>query len=94
MLYAPWLPTLLAQARHTGAPWSTAPSIHDLVLAPTYVLGGEGAFLALALVAGAGLTEVVRRRVDEERRTVLAPATFGGVAILAAFPASAPKRGR
>ena len=34
VLYVPWLPTLLSQARHTGAPWSTAPSFHDLVLAP------------------------------------------------------------
>jgi mannosyltransferase len=89
VLYAPWLPTLLSQARHTGAPWSTVPTVHDLVLAPTYVLGGEGAFLALALVAGAGLAEVVRRRVaDDERRTVLALATLGGVTVAAAFISS------
>jgi mannosyltransferase len=88
VLYAPWLPTLLSQAKHTGAPWSTVPTFHDLVLAPTYVLGGEGAFLALALVAGAGLAEVVRRRTDDERRIVLALATLGGVTIVAAFIAS------
>jgi hypothetical protein len=88
VLYAPWLPTLLSQAKHTGAPWSTVPTFHDLVLAPTYVLGGEGAFLALALVGGAGLAEVVRRRADEERQIVLALATLGGVTILAAFIAS------
>jgi mannosyltransferase len=87
VLYAPWLPTLLSQAKHTGAPWSTAPSVHDLVLAPTYVLGGEGAFLALALVGGAGLAEAVRRWDDEER-IVLALATLGGVTVLAAFIAS------
>ena len=88
VLYAPWLPTLLSQAKHTGAPWSTVPTFHDLVLAPTYVLGGEGAFLALALVGGAGLAEVVRRRADEERQIVLALATLGGVTIVAAFIAS------
>jgi mannosyltransferase len=88
VLYAPWLPTLLSQAKHTGAPWSTVPTFHDLVLAPTYVLGGEGAFLALALVGGTGLAEVVRRRADEEREIVLALATLGGVTILAAFIAS------
>ncbi|HEY8647270.1 MAG TPA: glycosyltransferase family 39 protein [Gaiellaceae bacterium] len=87
-LYAPWLPTLLSQAKHTGAPWSTSPSVHDLVLSPMYVLGSEGAFIALALVGGAGLAEVVRRRVDEERRIVLALATLGGVTILAAFISS------
>jgi branched-subunit amino acid transport protein len=88
LLYAPWLPTLLSQAKHTGAPWSTAPSVHDLVLSPTYVLGGEGAFLAMALVGGAGLAEVVRRRVDDERRIVLALATLAGVTIVAAFISS------
>ena len=82
VLYAPWLPTLLSQARHTGAPWSTVPTIHDLVLAPMYVLGSEGAFIALALVGGAGLAEVVRRHVGEERRIVLALATLGGVTIV------------
>jgi mannosyltransferase len=88
VLYAPWLPTLLSQAKHTGAPWSTVPTIHDFVLAPAYVLGGEGAFLALALVGGAGLAEVVRRRVAEERRAVLALAVLGGVTIVAAFISS------
>jgi mannosyltransferase len=88
VLYAPWLPTLLEQARHTGAPWSTAPSVHDLVLAPMYVLGSEGPFIALALVGGAGLAEVVRRRVDDERRVVLALATLAGVTIVAAFISS------
>jgi hypothetical protein len=88
VLYAPWLPMLLSQARHTGAPWSTVPTVHDLVLAPTNVLGGEGAFLALALVGGAGLAEVVRRRVDEERRVVLALATLGGATVVAAFISS------
>jgi hypothetical protein len=88
VLYAPWLPMLLSQAKHTGAPWSNVPTVHDLVLAPTYVLGGEGGFLALALVGGAGLAEVVRRRVDEERRVVLALATLGGVTVLAAFISS------
>jgi mannosyltransferase len=88
LLYAPWVPTLLSQARHTGAPWSTAPSFRDFVLSPTYVLGSEGAFLALALVGGAGLAEVVRRRFDEERRIVLALATMGGVTIVAAFISS------
>ncbi|HEV7639809.1 MAG TPA: glycosyltransferase family 39 protein [Gaiellaceae bacterium] len=88
VLYGPWLPTLLSQAKHTGAPWSTAPSVRDLVLSPMYVLGGEGALLAVVLVGGAGLVEVVRRRVGEERRIVLALATFSGVTIVAAFISS------
>jgi hypothetical protein len=88
LLYAPWLPTLLSQARHTGAPWSTAPSFRDFVLAPTYVLGGEGPYFALALVGGSALAAVVRRGGDEERRTVLALAVLGGVTIAAAYISS------
>jgi hypothetical protein len=88
VLYAPWLPTLFSQAKHTGAPWSTAPSVHDFFLAPQYVLGAEGAFLALALVGGAGIADVVRRRIDDERQVLLALASLGGVTIVAAFVAS------
>ena len=88
VLYAPWLPTLLSQAKHTGAPWSTVPSVRDLVTAPANVLGSEAAFVVLALVAGAGLAAVVRRRGDEERRIVLALAVLGCVTIVAAFASS------
>jgi mannosyltransferase len=88
LLYLPWVPTLLSQARHTGAPWSTAPSLRDLVLAPTSVLGGEGPYYALALVCGSALAAVVRSRGRDERPAILALATIGGVSILAAFVAS------
>lgn len=89
VLYAPWLPTLLAQVRHTGAPWSTRPSVHDLFLAPAYVLGGDGAFLAVAIAGGAGLAAVVRRTPpDAERRAVLGLATLGAATVLAAFVTS------
>ena len=33
ILYLPWVPTLLSQAKHTGAPWSTKPSFHELFTA-------------------------------------------------------------
>ena len=60
VLYAPWLPTLLSQARHTGAPWSTAPSFHDLVLAPGAVFDGDAPLMAFVLVGGTGLRGFVR----------------------------------
>jgi hypothetical protein len=88
LLYAPWVATLLSQAKHTGAPWSTAPSFRDLVMAPTYVLGGEGPYYGLALVAGAALFAVARSRRDEEGRIVLALATIAGVTIVGAFVSS------
>ena len=31
VLYLPWVPTVLSQVRHTGAPWSTSPGFSDLV---------------------------------------------------------------
>ena len=53
--YAPWLPTLLDQARHTGAPWSTTPDLAGL-LNPLSVPLGEGLVAVLVIVAaGAGL---------------------------------------
>jgi mannosyltransferase len=60
VLYLPWLPTLWFQARHTGAPWGTAPDLRDLAAAPRAVLGGAVATPILAVAAGAAV--VVRRR--------------------------------
>ena len=76
ILYAPWVPTLLFQVRHTGAPWSTSPDFHDLVLAPGAVLSGDAPFMAFVLAGGMGLAAVVRRRGDPERRLVLSLATI------------------
>jgi mannosyltransferase len=84
VLYAPWLPTLLSQARHTGAPWSTAPNFHALVTAPGAVLAGDAPLMAFVLAGGTGLVAVVRRR-DSERTTVLALALWIGVTILLAW---------
>lgn len=87
-LYLPWLPTLLFQAKHTGAPWSNAPSFHDLVLAPSAVLGGDGPYVALLLAAIVGLVPVVQARRDDEGTIVLTLSTITGAAIVAAFISS------
>jgi mannosyltransferase len=55
LLYLPWLPTLLSQAKHTGAPWSTKPSFHELFTASGAVLGGDAPFAAVVVAAAAGL---------------------------------------
>lgn len=39
LAFAPWLPTLLDQARSTGAPWSVVPTRTDLMRMPLNVLG-------------------------------------------------------
>jgi hypothetical protein len=68
-LYAPWLPSLLFQAVHTGAPWSRRPGVADVFGPISGMLGGETVPLALLLAAGAGLATVVKtcRSVAETR---------------------------
>jgi mannosyltransferase len=88
VLYAPWLPTLLSQARHTGAPWSTRPSVHDLFLSAGTVIGGDVAWVVTVLVAGAALVPIVRAQRDDERRSIVALASIAAVTIAVAFVAS------
>jgi mannosyltransferase len=88
VLYAPWIPTLLFQARHTGAPWSTRPNLQSLLMSVGGVIGGDASYLALGLVGGAALVQVVKTTRSEERRIVLALATMAGVTIVAAFVSS------
>lgn len=61
LLYAPWIPSMLFQAEHTGAPWARQPGIEKLIGAPGRVLGDTAA-IALLLAAGAGLATLVERR--------------------------------
>ncbi len=61
LLYAPWLPTLLFQAGHTGAPWSQTPDPGELVGALQSVLGDRRVGFALVLVGLPALVAVGRR---------------------------------
>lgn len=64
LLYLPWLPTVLTQVRHTGAPWSQRPSFHELFLAPGGVLGGDAPYVAFVLAAVVAGLAVGRRRTE------------------------------
>ncbi len=55
VLYAPWLPTVLYQARYTGAPWALPPVLWSLTQGPYSLVGGRGAAVALLFGGGAGL---------------------------------------
>lgn len=59
VLYLPWLPTLLSQARHTGAPWAERPGVDAVINGLALTLGGESTALAVALVAGSGLAALI-----------------------------------
>jgi mannosyltransferase len=75
LLYAPWVPTLLYQAQHTGAPWARRPGAHALVLAPASVFAADIAFGALALAAASGLSRQ-RRQAAPMALLVIAGATI------------------
>ena len=85
VLYAPWIPTLLSQARHTGAPWSTRPSFHDLFLSAGTVIGGDAPFVALVLVGGAALGGILVHQRTRERREIAALLTVSAVTVALAF---------
>jgi hypothetical protein len=59
LLYLPWVPTLLYQARHTGAPWSNPPSPATALGGLTALLSGASAATAYAIAAGSGLTDLL-----------------------------------
>jgi mannosyltransferase len=65
VLFAPWLPTLAYQARHTGAPWDTPPDVWSLTQGGYSLVNGRGAAVALLLGGGAGLLAL--RRPGAER---------------------------
>jgi mannosyltransferase len=88
VLYAPWVPTLLSQVRHTGAPWSTRPSFHDLFLSAGTVIGGDAPWVTLVLVGGAALGGVVVHERTQERREIAALLTVTAVTVVLAFVAS------
>lgn len=55
LLYLPWLPTVMYQAAHTGAPWDLPPVLWSLTQGSYFLVGGRGAAVALLLAGGAGL---------------------------------------
>jgi hypothetical protein len=60
VLFLPWLPTLLYQTAHTGAPWDSSPRLGAPVQISRGLMGGDRATIALVLAGGLGLASVVR----------------------------------
>jgi hypothetical protein len=50
LLYLPWLPSFLFQARNTAAPWAIRPTIGDLIADPASTLAGTLAAVLVPLV--------------------------------------------
>jgi mannosyltransferase len=67
VLFAPWLPTLVYQAQHTGAPWDTPPDVWSLTQGGYSLVNGRGAAVALLLGGGAGLLALRRPGAEREQ---------------------------
>ncbi len=75
--YLPWLPTFLYQARHTAAPWAVRPTVGDLFVDPSSVVGGTMSLIVAPLfAAGGAVTWIWRSRADNE-----VTAMIGGIAL-------------
>jgi mannosyltransferase len=79
LLFAPWVPTVLDQARHTGAPWSHAPHWSSVGRAFRRMLGGRLPETVLVLFALAGAGSLLRPRSGKVARAAL---TTVGITIL------------
>lgn len=55
LLYAPWIPTVLFQAKHTGAPWAEAPDLNGLLNGAQNLVGGIETSLLLLVIGVAGV---------------------------------------
>lgn len=86
LLYLPWVPTLIFQVRHTGAPWSEHPSFRWLFEGILRLMGGEGPAVALLLAGGAGAVAMLGREATRrERLVLLAPLLIGIATALIAW---------
>ncbi|MHB8693797.1 MAG: glycosyltransferase family 39 protein [Solirubrobacteraceae bacterium] len=74
LLYLPWVPTLLYQAKHTGAPWALKPDIWSLTQGLYYVVGGRGAAVGLLIGGATGLLAIHRSasKRSAQRTTIYA----------------------
>ena len=85
VLFAPWVPTLLYQAKHTGAPWSHHPSVKSLDIAFRRMWSGQRAEVVLLALAAAGLVLGLWRSGARTRRTAFALAGLFAGTLLAAW---------
>jgi mannosyltransferase len=90
LVYLPWVPSLLFQARHTGAPWSEAPLTKDALGGLTSLLGGAAPAMAFGLITASGLAGlmVAPRLRGPKARAVLSLLTMGAVALALAWVTS------
>jgi mannosyltransferase len=85
LLFAPWVPTLLYQAAHTGAPWSHRPTGRSLVRAIARMWSGQRAETVLLPAAALGLVVGALRGGPRARRGLLAVAVIAASTLGSAY---------
>ncbi|MEJ7788359.1 MAG: glycosyltransferase family 39 protein [Thermoleophilaceae bacterium] len=93
LLYVPWIPTLLYQTAHTGAPWLDPPRLGAPIQIAEGLLGGGTSTASLVLAAGSGIAAVFAARTnDRDRRAVftILAMTVGTLAIAWLFSQFSP----
>jgi len=68
LLYLPWIPTLLYQTAHTGAPWLDPPRFGVVIQIAKGLLGGGTVTVALLLAAGSAIAALLATRDTEHKR--------------------------
>jgi hypothetical protein len=71
LLYLPWVPTLLHQVQHTGAPWLDSPRLGAPVQIAKSLLGGGTPTVALVLAGGSGIAMIIDRQIRDKERTAV-----------------------
>ena len=84
LLFTPWLPVLVYQALHTGAPWSKTPSLAGLLAAPLALASADSAATALLLAGGSGLVAVAPGPRTRERAAATMALVLAVAAVLSA----------
>jgi hypothetical protein len=67
VLFLPWLPNFLYQAKHTAAPWDSSPRFGAPVQLSRDLLGGDRVTVALLLASVIGLWDLGRRAARRTR---------------------------
>jgi hypothetical protein len=69
ILFLPWLPNFIYQARHTGAPWAPPPRFGAPVLLSRDLMGGDRVTAAVVLAAVIGLAALFTRPYRRTRES-------------------------
>ena len=85
LLFLPWLPTVLYQARHTGAPWSHVPHVRSIATAFERLFGGHAAETAVLLLTLVGAGALVRPWGTPVARAALAMVVLTAVTFAIAY---------